>query len=731
MMRFSVLTVVACQLAGSSFAWAQSAAPTITPGGVVNAADYTAAVAPGMLIAVFGDSMASKVSSAAGTPLPTALDGTSVEVDGQAIPLFFVSAKQINAQMPFGVSGQVQVRVRTAVSLSSPATVTVVASAPRLFTKTMDGKGEPILVHNADWSLVSTASPARPGEYLILFLTGLGAVNPVIPAGQAGGDNDKYGPLNQLPSGAVTVAFGGKQTAILFAGLAPGWVGLYQINLQTPADMPRGSFALVASTKDGASQTGVLASAEGTGVPTTPTLVNLAVSLSTVTGGNPVTGTVTLSAAAPTGGLTIALRSNLAAATVPSSVVVAAGQASAQFSIATSAVPTAQIVTITASLGADSRTAPLTVTPLTGPVPTDLGGGVKMEFVSIPAGEFMMGCSLGDTECSADESPVHLVRITKPFEMGKYEVTQGQWQTIIGSNPSKFVGADLPVERVPWSDIQQFLTRLNARNDGNSYRLPSEAEWEYAARAGSTDKYAGSVLAEAAWYADNSSANTHPVGQKKANGWGLYDMLGNVVEWSQDNYASYAGGPVSDPTGPSFGFNKLFRGGSWRYSASYERVSSRMEASTANIGDNIGFRCVREKATASPLSTFRDYVITMTGTMTLAGKTIVTTIISGVPGIIPEAVVDTTADMSSGIVVYSYFFNPTLSGNTVTFTGTNGQGIYTNASGSGAGVITSGTLSLTATSPSVGTSVSGTLQFSTAGGSFNASFTGKIVSSVK
>ena len=128
---------------------------------------------------------------------------------------------------------------------------------------------------------------------------------------------------------------------------------------------------------------------------------------------------------------------------------------------------------------------------------------------------------------------------------------------------------------------------------------------------------------------------------------------------------------------------------------------------------------------------FHDYWITMTGTMTLAGKTIVTTIISSVPGSMPEAVVDTTADMSSGIVVYCYFFNPTLSSNTVTFTGTNGQGIYTNASGSGAGVITSGTLSLTAASPSVGTSVSGTLQFSTAGGSFNASFIGNIVSSVQ
>jgi hypothetical protein len=128
---------------------------------------------------------------------------------------------------------------------------------------------------------------------------------------------------------------------------------------------------------------------------------------------------------------------------------------------------------------------------------------------------------------------------------------------------------------------------------------------------------------------------------------------------------------------------------------------------------------------------FHDYWITMTGTMTLAGKTIPTTIISSVPGSIPEAVVDTTANMSSGIVVYCYFFNPTLSGNTVTFTATNGQGMYTNTSGGGTGIITSGTLSLTATSPSVGTSVSGTLQFSTAGGSFNATFTGKIISSVQ
>jgi uncharacterized protein (TIGR03437 family) len=486
MKSFLALSALAGLLAGTSPVSAQSAAPTITPGGVVNAADYTPAVAPGMIIAVFGDSLASKVSSAAGTPLPTVLDGTSVEVDGQAIPLFFVSPKQINAQMPFGVSGLVQVRVHTAAGVSA-ARLTVAASAPRLFTKTMDGKGEPILVHNADWIPVSAASPARPGEYVILFLTGLGAVSPAIPAGQAGGDNGQYGPLNQLPARAVTVAFGGKQVAILFAGLAPGWVGLYQINFQVPADMLRGFFALVVSTKDGISQAGVLAAAEGA---------------------------------------------------------------------------------------------------------VDF-----IDFVRINPGEFMMGCSPGDSECSSAESPRHQVRITKSFEMGQYEVTQAEWEAVMGRNPSSFKGATLPVESVSWEDIQQFLTYLNRRNDGYRYRMPTEAEWEYAARAGSTDKYAGGVPNEVAWGPGNSSSKTHPVGEKKPNAWGLYDMLGNVYEWCQDWYGSYLGSAAMDPPGPPSGSSRVFRGGSWFFSTSDVRVSSRTGVTP---GDGykayfLGFRCVRER----------------------------------------------------------------------------------------------------------------------------------------
>jgi uncharacterized protein (TIGR03437 family) len=234
---------------------AQSIGPSIAAGGVVNGADYTAAVAPGSIIAVFGDLLAVGTGSAAGTPLPTAIEGTSVEVNGEAIPLYFVSQKQINAQMPFGAAGQAQVRVRTAGGLSVAATISVAASAPRLFTKSMDGRGEPILVHAADWSFVSAASPAVPGEYLILFLTGLGAVTPAIAAGQAAGDSGANGPLNHVPAGAAAVTFGGKQARVLFAGLAPGFVGLYQINFQAPAGATNGAAAVVVSTKEGSSQT--------------------------------------------------------------------------------------------------------------------------------------------------------------------------------------------------------------------------------------------------------------------------------------------------------------------------------------------------------------------------------------------------------------------------------------------------------------------------------------------
>ncbi|MCA2963133.1 MAG: fibronectin type III domain-containing protein [Acidobacteriaceae bacterium] len=234
-----------------SLAAAPALAQTIAAGGVVNAADYTAAVAPGSLIAIFGANLAPATTSAAATPLPTSLAGASVEVNGQPIPLFFVSAGQINGQMPFGLSGAVSVRVRTATGLSPAVSLPLAPAAPRLFTRSMDGKGDPILVRATDWTMVTAAAPAQPGDYLILFLTGLGNVSPAISAGTPAGDNAANGPLNQLPAGAVTVTFGGKAAPVLFAGLAPGFVGLYQINFQVPA-APSGNTIIVA-TRDAAS----------------------------------------------------------------------------------------------------------------------------------------------------------------------------------------------------------------------------------------------------------------------------------------------------------------------------------------------------------------------------------------------------------------------------------------------------------------------------------------------
>jgi formylglycine-generating enzyme required for sulfatase activity len=175
-------------------------------------------------------------------------------------------------------------------------------------------------------------------------------------------------------------------------------------------------------------------------------------------------------------------------------------------------------------------------------------------FVKISPGGFMMGCSNGDIDCNDDERPQHRVQITKAFEIGKFEVTQAQWQAVMGSNPSTTKGDDRPVETVSKTDTQEFLTKLNARNDGYRYRLPTEAEWEYAARAGSSESYAGR-LDEIAWYAGNSEDETHPVGKKKPNAWGLYDMQGNVREWVEDLYGSnyYRNSPPVDPTGPAPG----------------------------------------------------------------------------------------------------------------------------------------------------------------------------------
>jgi formylglycine-generating enzyme required for sulfatase activity len=216
----------------------------------------------------------------------------------------------------------------------------------------------------------------------------------------------------------------------------------------------------------------------------------------------------------------------------------------------------------------------------------DLGKGVKLEMVQIPAGEFLMGSPDSDKDSFIKrEIPQHRVRITKPFYLGKYLVTQEQWEAVMGNNPSQFEGPKNPVEKVSWRDCQQFLDKLNAKSitGRGKFELPSEAQWEYACRAGSKTRYCfgddDSKLGEYAWYKENSGKNTHPVGGKKPNAWGLYDMHGNVWEWCQDwcEDGYYKKSPVDDPSGPTAGRFHIVRGGCWSTPARKCRSATRSE----------------------------------------------------------------------------------------------------------------------------------------------------------
>lgn len=222
-------------------------------------------------------------------------------------------------------------------------------------------------------------------------------------------------------------------------------------------------------------------------------------------------------------------------------------------------------------------------------------GGPFMAFVAVPSGRFMMGCSPGDTRCDPDEHPAHEVRITTPFEIGAYEVTQAQWAAVMDTNPSHFTGDPRrPVERITWHDVEEFLKRLNARNDGYRYRMPTEAEWEYAARAGSTEGNTG-PLDDVAWHQGNAERQTHPVGLKRPNAWGLYDVEGNVYEWTADFFDNYDEDPLTDPTGPKTGGSRIPRGGSWNSTPVGVRLSNRNLNMPSNPDYNIGFRAVRQR----------------------------------------------------------------------------------------------------------------------------------------
>ena len=219
-----------------------------------------------------------------------------------------------------------------------------------------------------------------------------------------------------------------------------------------------------------------------------------------------------------------------------------------------------------------------------------------MEFVWVPAGEFQMG-SNGPLALAYRGGSVMVtqVRISRGFWMGKYEVTQAEWQGVMGSNPSNYerCGARCPVEDVSWNDVQAFIGSLNGRTGGNRYRLPTDAEWEYAARAGTTgDRYGN--LDAIAWHDDNSVGDgPKPVGQKAANAWGLYDMLGNVWEWVQDWRGDYPGGAVTDPRGPAAGEYRVIRGGSFGGFITGVQASAGSFLNPDGNSYDLGFRLLR------------------------------------------------------------------------------------------------------------------------------------------
>ncbi|MDR2199465.1 MAG: formylglycine-generating enzyme family protein [Deltaproteobacteria bacterium] len=226
----------------------------------------------------------------------------------------------------------------------------------------------------------------------------------------------------------------------------------------------------------------------------------------------------------------------------------------------------------------------------------DFINGVGMEFVLVRGGSFFMGSDRAkDVSASADETPRRKVTISRDFYLGKYEVTQEQWEKVMGFSPSLFRGPRRPVELVTWEDADFFLQRLNALEGSSGYRFPTEAEWEYAARAGTeTLFHFGSERSELdryAWHLGNSEGRTHDVGGKNPNQFGLHDALGNVWEFVADWYDVYRDpGPVTDPKGPEVGLFRVLRGGSWEDNYLRLRSSSRFFRSADTAADYIGFR---------------------------------------------------------------------------------------------------------------------------------------------
>jgi formylglycine-generating enzyme required for sulfatase activity len=219
------------------------------------------------------------------------------------------------------------------------------------------------------------------------------------------------------------------------------------------------------------------------------------------------------------------------------------------------------------------------------------------EMIVVPTGSYKMGSNNG-----GDEIPVHSVTFNQSFALGKTEVTQGQWKAIMGNNPSRFAnsGDNLPVERVSWNDAQEYIHKLNSKT-GKAYRLPSEAEWEFACRSGSAQEYCGNDnIDTVAWFRNpddpkgNGGIKTHPVATKNANALGIYDMSGNVWEWVEDSYhANYIGAPTDGTAWSGDGVRRVLRGGSWDFTPLNLRSTNRSGEDPATRDSDIGFRIAK------------------------------------------------------------------------------------------------------------------------------------------
>ena len=216
--------------------------------------------------------------------------------------------------------------------------------------------------------------------------------------------------------------------------------------------------------------------------------------------------------------------------------------------------------------------------------------GVVQRFRLIPAGTFTMGSPSDEVGRNRDET-AHSVTLTKPYWMADSDCTQALWQVVMGSNPAYFIGnPQRPVEQVSWDDCQQMLAALNKLDARLSARLPTEAEWEYACRAGTTGPIPGVSLDAMAWDRDNSGNTTHPVKEKAPNSWGLYDMIGNVLQWCGDRYGDYPTGPLTDPVGSALDSERVYRGGDWDHWPSSCRSAYRYHLNKRMQDFDLGFR---------------------------------------------------------------------------------------------------------------------------------------------